>query len=167
MGPGNLAHQHCPTILDNGNILVFDNGFHPGAFSWAYSTVLEVNPETNKIVWTYGSGRVACEFYTSILGCCQRLPNGNTLICEGVSGRIFEVNFHWDLVWEFSNNLPSDEPYPAQTRSHMVATAYRYGMDYSGLKNPIPLCIGKQPAPGVTVEKGAEALEARIKHLGY
>jgi len=27
-GPGELAHQHNPTLLDNGNILVFDNGAH-------------------------------------------------------------------------------------------------------------------------------------------
>ena len=27
-GPGEIAHPHDPTVLENGNILVFDNGLH-------------------------------------------------------------------------------------------------------------------------------------------
>lgn len=33
----------------------------------------------------------------------QRLANGNTLICEGDCGRIFEVTSDGELVWEFVN----------------------------------------------------------------
>ncbi len=169
-GPGVLGHQHCPTILDNGNILVFDNGMHPNGFAWGFSKIIEVSPKTSKVVWIYGGGPVTCEFYSSTLGSCQRLPNGNTLICEGTTGRIFEVTPSLELVWEFANNLPSYEPYPAQTRSHMVCSAHRYGMDYSGLKGQVSLPLERQPAPGqekpptVNVE---ETVRARLQRLGY
>ena len=178
-GEGELAHQHCPTMLDNGNILVFDNGFHPYGFAWGFSRVLEVNPKTNEIVWVYGGGLERIEFYSSTVASCQRLPNGNTLICEGTTGRIFEVDSLLQIVWEFGNNLPSYEPYPAQTRSHMVCSAYRYGMDYSGLREPVLKPIERQPAPGTPVKEPAKeeagkepvkedlTMKARLGRLGY
>lgn len=167
-GEGELAHQHCPTMLDNGNILIFDNGMHPYGFAWGFSRVIEVNPKTNNVAWIYGGGREMClDFYSPTLGSSERLPNGDTLICEGTTGRILEVNAESEIVWEFTNNLPSYEPYPAQTRSHMVYSAYRYGMDYSGLKNPGPMSIRKQPAPGTPSKKSEEAMKARLGFLGY
>ena len=128
-GPGELAHQHSSTMLGNGNILVFDNGFHPYGFPWGYSRVIEVDPKTNSMVWVYGGGAETTEFYSATMSSCQRLPNRNTLICEGNTGRIFEVDLKGKLVWEFSNNLPS-----VRMGSQMVYSTYRYGMDYPGLK---------------------------------
>ena len=165
-GSGELAHQHCPIMLDNGNVLVFNNGMHPNGFAFSFSRVLEVNPKTNEVVWVYGGGEVMTQFYSSTLGSCQRLSNGNTLICEGTTGRIFEVNSSSELVWEFANNLPSYEPYPAQTKSHMVCSAYRYGMDYSGLKGAVSLGMEREPAPDTSVREET-ALKARLEHLGY
>ncbi|MFC1912020.1 aryl-sulfate sulfotransferase [Chloroflexota bacterium] len=163
----NLAHQHCPTMLDNGNVLVFNNNMHPGCSGWGFSRVLEVNPRNNAIVWTYGGGEnETCLFYSSMLGSCQRLPNGNTLICEGTTGRIFEVTPRSELVWEFSNDLPSYEPPPAQTRSHMVCSAYRYGMDYSGLKGSVSGPIVREAAPD-TIAKTEENVKTRLALLGY
>jgi len=164
-GSGELGHQHCPTMLDNGSILVFDNMMHPNGIAWGFSRCIEVSPQSSSVLWTYGGGDVTCEFYSSTLGSCQRLPNGNTLICEGTTGRIFEVNPRLELVWEFANNLPSYEPYPAQTRSHMVCSAYRYGMDYLGLKKFVSLDMERQPALGTPVKEGA--VEARLEALGY
>ena len=79
------AKQHQPTLLDNGNILLFDN---QGSFK--QSKVIEYNPITRTIQWCYGCSEDE-KFYTSVCGSCQRLPNGNTLIIESEPGRAFEV----------------------------------------------------------------------------
>ena len=95
-GTQNLDWPHMPTMLPNGNILIFDNGLHR-----KFSTVLEINPVTKQTVWEYGGK--ASGFYTGIQGSAQRLPNGNTLICESEKGRAFEVDPSGKIVWEFWN----------------------------------------------------------------
>ena len=46
-----VAQQHTPSELDNGNILIFDNGnLRPGVTSPS-SRVIEVDPKTNTVVW--------------------------------------------------------------------------------------------------------------------
>ncbi|MBW1673424.1 MAG: aryl-sulfate sulfotransferase, partial [Deltaproteobacteria bacterium] len=130
-GQGELAHPHDPTILDNGNILVFDNGAHRHGEIQSYSRVLEVNPKTNEIEWEY-KGNPSNEFVAAFLSGAQRLPNGNTLICEGPSGRIFEVTAEKELVWDFIN--PFYHPYPILGHSNIIFRAYRYGPDYEGFK---------------------------------
>jgi hypothetical protein len=134
---GELAHQHCPSMIDNGNILVFDNGFHPNGLAQNYSRVLEIDPASDKMMWSYegpDDGDLKMLIYSSMYSSCQRLPNGNTLACEGTTGRIFEVTSGGDLVWEFVNYLPSCETSPINSRSYPVYSAYRYGMDYPGLR---------------------------------
>ena len=87
-GPGEIAHPHHPTWLDSGRVLLFDNGQHRRGSS--FSRVIEIDPETNEIHWEYeGSPRVS--FYSNYISGAERLPNGNTLICEGAAGRLFEV----------------------------------------------------------------------------
>ncbi|MBA7496644.1 hypothetical protein ES702_07253 [subsurface metagenome] len=166
-GPGDLAHQHSPSVLDNGNILVFDNGLHPDGFARGMSRVLEVNPSTSRVVWSYEGGKeLLASFYSSAMSSCQRLPNGNTFICEGTSGRLFEVTANGGLVWEYVTGLLSCEPF--NTRTCMVYSAYRYGTDYSGLKRPLPVPVESQSAPGISAaEEEEEAQRFRLKKLGY
>ena len=76
------------------HILVFDNGRSRG-----WSRVVEVDPETKKIVWQYR----AKDFFSRLRGGAQRLPNGNTLVTESVKGRVFEVTPDGEIVWDFSN----------------------------------------------------------------
>ena len=52
VGPGNISHQHHPTMLDNGHILLFDNGSHHTR-PVPYSRVIEVDSATNQIKWEY------------------------------------------------------------------------------------------------------------------
>ena len=33
----------------------------------------------------------------------QRLPNGNTLICSGINGTVFEVTPEKEMVWKYVN----------------------------------------------------------------
>ena len=89
--------QHQPTVLNNGNMLVFDNTGHRGD-----SKVVEVEPLTQAVVWSY-RGSAERRFTSYFLGSSQRLPNGNTLITESTAGRAFEVSRGGTIVWEFVN----------------------------------------------------------------
>ncbi len=37
------------------------------------------------------------------MGTAQRLPNGNTLICDGAKGHAIEVTPEKEIVWEWLN----------------------------------------------------------------
>ena len=169
-----LGHPHSCSVLDNGNILLFDNGLHRkgkeiGINEIETSRVIEVNPKTNEIEWEYRDPN-AFNFYTSICGGAQRLPNGNTLICESTKGRFFEVTPDKEIVWEYiSPFMARRPPYWGWTLSALVFQAHRYGPDYKGLK-------GKMLDPNrfewLIRQKDAKTLEeeealSRLKKLGY
>jgi DNA-binding beta-propeller fold protein YncE len=128
---GLLGHQHDATFLDNGNILVFNNAFYSEAYSlnpYNYgSQVLEIDPRTNKVVWEFSGGNNPLDrarLTEVILSGAQRLPNGNTLITLGTSGRLLEVTPDKKIVWDFINPYsdPSNEPFP----SNYIFKARRY-----------------------------------------
>ena len=125
LGPPPLAGQHAPEPLPNGNILIFDNGPDRLDQAFPFSRVIEVDPTNNRIVWKYQEA-AADNFYSSRISNAQRLPNGNTLINEGLFGRFFEVTSTGEVVWEYVNPHfgPPSRPAPAQTNS--VFRAYRY-----------------------------------------
>jgi len=97
-GVPQLKGPHHPTLLENGHILIFDNGYPPRA----YSRVVELEPITETIVWEYKADPPE-DFYSYSRGSAQRLPNGNTLICESDKGRVFEVTMDGEIVWEWLN----------------------------------------------------------------
>ena len=103
-----------------GNILVLDNGsvVHKGE-----SYILEINPTSKKVEWVYDAGK---DFWTGSRGSTQRLANGNTLISEDNTGRIFEVTYNTkEIVWEYNANI-------------QISRAKRYPKDYFDftLENP-------------------------------
>ncbi|MCC6795942.1 MAG: hypothetical protein IT366_12565 [Candidatus Hydrogenedentes bacterium] len=100
---GMTVAQHEPTLLQNGNILVFDNR---GAGET--SRVLEIDPVTREVVWKHPENGGA-PFYSEWCGSVQRLPNGNTLITETDNGRAFEVSPEHKVVWEYINPNQFDE----------------------------------------------------------
>ena len=97
---GQVIGQHdahlIPTGLPGaGNLLVFDNGGSSGygfaepdraagprSTSARTSRVLEIDPVTLALVWSY----TAPNFFSTNISGAQRLPNGNTLITEGAAG---------------------------------------------------------------------------------
>lgn len=89
---GLWRQQHEPTLLDNGNILVFDNQGDNGK-----SQVLEVDPFSQQVIWRHAG------FDSALCGTARRLPNGNTLITETSGGRAFEVTSDHSVAWEFVN----------------------------------------------------------------
>ena len=96
-GRHNLLYQHDPTLLDNGNILIFDN-----QIEMTGSRVIEVNPLTKKIEWEY-TGSPPKSFFSRTRGAAQKLPNGNVLIIESDKGHAFEVTPGGRIVWDFYN----------------------------------------------------------------
>ena len=96
-----------------GNVLIFNNGRpdqHP------YSSIIEIalpltedgtyrmNPSEytrlREFVWEFVADPPT-SFYSPFISGAQRQPNGNTLIAEGMHGRIFEVTPAGDIVWEY------------------------------------------------------------------
>jgi hypothetical protein len=120
-GPGHLSHQHCASWLENGHMLVFDNGCHrPRAPS--FSRVVELDPEKKEVVWSYFHPTVLA-FYSFMVSGCERLANGNTFITEGATGRLFEVTSEGETVWEYVSPwvLPSNfGPTPAVFRAFRI-----------------------------------------------
>ena len=130
LGPPTVAGQHAPTLLANGNILIFDNGVHRVDDSLPYSRVIEVNPATNEIVWKY-QDKPTWNFFSPRMGMAQRLPNGNTLITESSFGRFFEVTKEGEIVWEYVNPF-FGKPFfggPPTSESNQVFRALRYTAD--------------------------------------
>ena len=102
-GMTELDRPHHPTMLENGNILIFDNG----SFR-KYSRIVELDPRTKKIVWQY-SATSKESFFSMASGSSQRLPNGNTLITDSLIGRVFEVTSSGEVVWEFHSEVFNKE----------------------------------------------------------
>ncbi len=88
---------HQPTVLRNGNVLIFDNRGYYGA-----SRVMEFDPVTQDIAWWYQT-EDPMGFFSKECGSNIRLPNGNTLITETDRGRAFEVTRGSEIVWEYVN----------------------------------------------------------------
>ena len=94
---GDFEAQHDPKVLDNGNLMLFDNRGKGSA-----STVYEFDPATREVVWEY-AGTESDPFFSNTCGTAYRLPNGNTLISESDGGRAFELAPDGAIVWEFFN----------------------------------------------------------------
>ena len=155
-----------------GNILIFNNGIGVWKFPRDYSSVDEIVPPVDganyrldpgvayapaEPVWTY-TAATPSDFFAPYISGTQRLPNGNTLICDGVHGTLFEVTPAGKTVWKYVNPttgsgpLRQDEPVPTeQLRSgrvvpaNQVYRAYRYAPDYPGLQ-------GLDLTPGEPIE---------------
>ncbi|MBN2536741.1 aryl-sulfate sulfotransferase [candidate division WOR-3 bacterium] len=98
-------------FIGAGNILVFNNGDRPGSQN-DYSSVEEITPPLDSLDhyrrhpdsafgpaapgWTYE----APGFYSGHMSGAYRLANGNTFITEAVSGRLSEVNYDKQVVWQ-------------------------------------------------------------------
>jgi hypothetical protein len=127
----------CP---GEGNILVFNNG--QGRPEGRYSSVDELIPPVDDqgtylkepdaaygpetLTWSYTADNPV-DFYAGYLSGTQRLPNGNTLICDGDHGVFFEVTSEKKTVWEYRNTLP----YPL---TNQVFKVLCYPPDYPGLR---------------------------------
>ena len=108
------THMIPKGLPGEGNILIFDNGgTMPGdvypSQAHAWSRIIEFDPVTKDRVWEYSATTMKAApgqhgyqfFFSPYISIAQRLPNGNTLIDEGATSRIFEVTPMGEIVWEY------------------------------------------------------------------
>ena len=147
-----LFYQHDPNFLSAPNgelrLLVFNNGGqrHSGKDR---SEVLELvlpfdsergftTPERAPFgpatpAWRYED---ADTFYSAFISGARRLPNGNTLICSGAPGRIFEVTAKGEIVWDYLNVHGGDFEAPDHAGKAPPLSLYRadrYALDHPGV----------------------------------
>jgi hypothetical protein len=118
----------CP---GEGHILIFNNGVgRPGG---QYSSVDELVPPVDadgqyylepgsaygpeNLTWSY-TANPPTSFYAYYISGAQRLTNGDTLICDGVAGKFFEVTPEKVTVWQYVN------PYPGPSMNDVFKIVY-------------------------------------------
>ena len=136
-----------------GHITIFNNGYDRG-----WSSIEEIAPPLDsdghyvlepgraygpeKPAWHY-EAKNRTDFFSSEISGTQRLPNGNTLICEGVVGNLFEVTPDGETVWQYVNPvvrggiLAQGELPGKDVRGHLfnaVFKVHRYSPDYPALQ---------------------------------
>ena len=111
-------------------------GYHDSNFD-SKSKKTRRQQRSNHVVWMFES-KSNQSFYSQVNGGCQRLPNGNTLVCASVNGHFFEVTPEGEVVWEYINPVTADgikkiigDSPPQYNNSFRC---YRYGPDFPGLK---------------------------------
>jgi hypothetical protein len=105
-----FSHQHNVHRIENGNILMFDNGNSQPIglqVSQPKEYVLDEVNHTATCVWYYTHPQVMGQnMYTKNQGSVMRLPNGNTLIGYGLPNfqglpNGTEIDVNNQIVWEF------------------------------------------------------------------
>ena len=157
-------------LAGEGNILIFNNGGgRPGD---DHSTVDEIVPPVDEFgdyaltagsaygpgsaVWSYAAANPT-DFYGQNTSGAQRLPGGNTLICDGPHGTFFEVTAAGQTVWRYVNPIANGgtiaQGDPATQNG--VFRAYRYGPDHAAFDgrdlmpgDPIETFTRPIPVPG-------------------
>ncbi len=177
-----LFQQHDAQWIDadcpgGGNILVFNNGLGrnyssvdefatPVDENGNYSITAGAAFEPESPVWTY-SANPQNSLYSEAISGAQRLPNGNTLICDGVHGVFLEVTSDKELVWKYINPVvktgilsQGDTP-PLDNRDHQYNAVFRtqrYPAEYPGL-------AGRNLTPGELIEQYATGINDAVSGL--
>lgn len=151
-----LFYQHNAQWLPGAkagelHVLVFNNGQERpvNEYSSVDELALPFDPKTGfqrDSGWSFGPDKPAWSysepeaFYSPFISGAQRLPNGDTLVCEGVKGRAFEVSREGKILWDFWSPL-GGEIEPSQIGGKAPANALFRATwlpkDYAGLKGKL------------------------------
>ena len=164
-----LFGQHYPHYIANGladagKLMIFNNG---NGRTPEYSEAIIVNPPTTALgVYDYTVNTAfgplsvdysysdqssnPSEFYSAIVSSAQRLANGNTLICEGRVGEIFEIDDNDNIVWEYKNPVDNvngsvSSQGDAPPTVPILFRAIKYAPDF-------PAFTGRNLTPGPPIE---------------
>jgi len=153
----------------SGNVIMFNNGQNRTGGS--YSSIEEIKPPVDstgnyflnasgvygpdQTIWTY-TAQPLNSFYAQNISGAERLPNGNTLICNGPKGTFFELDQTDSLVWKYINPVTSTGPvYQGQTitlEANLVYKISRYAPEFPGF-------VGKDLTPSGPIELYPTGLE--------
>ena len=153
------AHWIPDSLRDGSSVLLFNNGWERDP---DYSEILTLYlPQSAPGVYylepngQFGppvpdavyQATTPTDFYSEALSGVQRLPNGNTLVCEGNYGRFFELNPDNEIVWEYVNPHSYFGPLEQGEIPDRIATfrAEKYGLDFPGF-------VGKDLTPQGPIE---------------
>ena len=171
---------YCPTGYHSEaieiNPFLDANGNNTGSFvnppDAGYTTVggMMESPTTlsNQVAWYFRSVTVN-SFYSSYISGCQRLPNGNTLVCSGATGHFFEVTQEGEVVWEYINPMQAGSGAPAAINVQTdadgeyifpVFRCLRYGPDFAGLAGKDLTPMGK-----ITDRAGVEQIQDNLQNF--
>jgi len=89
---------------------------------------------SNQVVWSFTANN-SNSFYSGHISGCTRLPNGNTSVCSGTQGHLFEVTYDGEVVWDYV--VPNLSTFSPVVSDWAAGTSpfrcQRYGSDYPGL----------------------------------
>jgi hypothetical protein len=129
----NFSQQHSVQVLDNGNLLFFDNHRY---LTPELSRCMELSyDETDysvEIVWEH---QLPENMFSGSRGECDRLENGNTLITAGRSGHILEVTPDHEIAWhlEFDNGEVFTSSYRSERIPNLHPIAFSLSInEYKG-----------------------------------
>lgn len=166
-----LFGQHYPHFITDGlqdarKIILFNNGFgRLPSFSqidvitppedsegvYSYTTATAYGPAATD--YTYLNPVINTDFYSRILSSGQRLPNGNTLICDGDDGYFFEITPSEEIVWEYINPVTPtsilSQGDDSTLSPNLSFRAIRYAADYAAF-------IGRTLTPGAAIEQNPD-----------
>jgi hypothetical protein len=161
-----FSWQHDAEILENGNIIFFDNGIFSETLlglSNPVSRIIEVSvteDDSCDVVWIYD---LPDNLYSQGMGSVQELPNGNLQISTmGNGGTILEINRDKEIIWEANLNL--GEPNGSLYRAYRVESLFP--QNYSIMLDDF---IYLEPEianlPGINLNQG-EPVEVNIFNEG-
>jgi len=136
-----------------GNITIYNNGIYTGV-----SRVVEFDPNKKQVVAQTRAGALGRPPYSAFMGSAHRLPNGNTLVCEGLNGRLYQITAKQEVVWEYVNPFDSSSLFKGA-----IYQAHAYAPDYCPQLRKLSLDKGEPTlmAPSLTGQYEAEVVQAR------
>jgi hypothetical protein len=129
-----FSFQHSLQILNNGNIITFDNGnlapeFRGTDDPQSRAIELAISQNNADLVWSY---ELPDDLFGFASGNAQKMENGNVMVTTvGGGGRSLEVNSNGNIVWEANYNLslPSGAVYRAHRIPGLFPAAYSVMID--------------------------------------
>ena len=146
--PGNdysSAEMLFPADTGNGNYFVTDSlPYGPDSVFWKYCDTTDYN------------------LYAMLVSSIQPLPNGNFLLTDGPAGKIFEVDFNKNTVWDYISPVTAIGPVSqgSTATGNVILRADKYPSDFIGFS-------GMDMSPGEPIELSPWFYECDVTGCSY